>query len=700
MTAYDRVLAALDAAGQHRKSMGEHSVQAQCPAHEDRQPSLCISIGEKGVVLKCMAGCETPDVVAALGLKMSDLFDEPSSNGNGDRAIVATYSYVDEVGELLYEVVRFSPKDFRQRRPDGKGGWSWKLGDVRRVPYKLPQLIAAVKDGRPVYILEGEKDCDALEAWEAASKDSGKSSIAATCNAGGAGKWKSSYNEFFKEARVTIVADRDDPGRKHAAEVADALQGVAAVVEMKEAAVGKDLADHLAAGHGLGELRPVSVTPTDSVTAETAAVSQSNGSNACNAPAEGVGEETPAEADLLPAAALLERVEKVLRRYIVLPSDAARDALALFVLHTWAIEGAHATPYMLVISPEKGSGKSRLLEVLELLVRAPWPCLSASEAALFRRIERDTPTLLLDEIDAIFKSSTEATEPIRAVLNGGNRRGACASRCVGKGTDMQVVDFSIYCAKVLAGIDTGHVPETVVDRSVVIHMQRRRPDERVERLRMRLVEQRVQKLRAELERWAQEHVERLAAADPSLPDDLSDRQADAWEPLLAIADTAADGWPERARKAAHVLSDRETAASRGTMLLAAIRDALGDAPAIFTTNILEEINNDDELPFGGWSDGKGLDARGLSKLLKPYGLGPTTVRQSEKVAKGYKRADLAEAFARYLPPPGAALQPSQRLQPALQSQESVTADVSCNGHGTVTLAEQAIAKFGKNGERA
>jgi len=351
------------------------------------------------------------------------------------------------------------------------------------------------------------------------------------------------------------------------------------------------------------------------------------------------------------AARLLKAVEAILLRYVRLPSDEALHAIALWVLHTWAIEGAHATPYLSVSSAEKQSGKTRLLEVLSLLVRNPWHTASATEAALFRKIEQDTPTLLLDEIDAIFGSNSERTEPLRAVLNAGNRRGATATRVVGKGTDMQAKDFSVFCPKVLAGIDTGRLPDTIRDRSIEIPMKRRHDEEQVARLRFRQVEEATVLLRARLEKWAAAAANQLREANPHLPDSLGDRAADAWEPLLAIADHAEGEWPDLARDAALALlrpAGDET--SRGALLLSAIRTAMAGEAQIFTETLLARINSDDELPFGGWSDGRGLDPRSLARLLKPYGVRPATVRQGADTAKGYTAEALSDAWSRYIPP--------------------------------------------------
>jgi len=196
--------------------------------------------------VKCQAGCDTDEVLAALDLTRADLFDQARSNGNG-RQIVATYDYLDQSGELLFQVVRFEPKDFRQRKPDGAGGWVWKLGGTLRVLYRLPQVLAAAKAGQTVYVVEGEKDAHAVE----------KAGAVATCNSGGAGKWKPHHTTALAGAKVIVVADRDTPGRAHARDVVASLHKAGISVRLLEPATGKDVSDHLAAGLALTDLAPV-----------------------------------------------------------------------------------------------------------------------------------------------------------------------------------------------------------------------------------------------------------------------------------------------------------------------------------------------------------------------------------------------------------------------------------------------------------
>lgn len=245
-TAYERVTRAL--AEVTRWQPPNDKGDWLCPAHNDRSPSLSVNRGNKGVVLKCQAGCDTTEILRRLNLSMSDLFDEER---NGKPDIVATYDYVDEEGRLLFQVVRMVPKDFRQRRPAGDG-WEWRIADTRRVLYRLPRVLEAVQRGYTVFVVEGEKDVHAVEAV----------GETATCNAGGAGKWRDEYARMLADAEVVVVADKDEAGRKHARQVAASLDGIAASVVVAEAREGKDVADHLAAGYTLEQLVLASAEPT------------------------------------------------------------------------------------------------------------------------------------------------------------------------------------------------------------------------------------------------------------------------------------------------------------------------------------------------------------------------------------------------------------------------------------------------------
>ena len=226
--------------GAHRSG---DSWSARCPAHQDSRASLSVTQGADGkVLLHCHAGCTPGAICHALGIEVKDLFNGAPKV---ERRILAVYPYQNEGGNVLFEVVRFEPKDFRQRAPDG----TWNVKGIRKVLFHLPQLIAAVKEGQPVFICEGEKDCLAVE----------QAGFAATCNPGGAGKWRPEYGEHLAGAEVVIIADRDKAGRDHAANVAAKLHGTAASVRVTECpdtngCSVKDASDYFQAGGQAGDL--------------------------------------------------------------------------------------------------------------------------------------------------------------------------------------------------------------------------------------------------------------------------------------------------------------------------------------------------------------------------------------------------------------------------------------------------------------
>ena len=247
-------MTALDSVRQRIEDRTGHPIRngsARCPAHDDGSPSLSINSTPEGkVLLHCHAGCDIGAVLHALDLEPGDLFDDDGHRGNGTRPeIVATYDYTDESGELLFQVVRRRPKDFRQRRPNGRGGWHWKLGDTRRVLYRLPQVLAAIEAGHEITVCEGEKDVHAAEG----------AGMIATTMPMGAGKWRPEHTATLAGATVNIVADNDEKGLAHAAHVATELTNAGCDVQVFRPADGfKDLAEHLGAGLDLEDLVTIS----------------------------------------------------------------------------------------------------------------------------------------------------------------------------------------------------------------------------------------------------------------------------------------------------------------------------------------------------------------------------------------------------------------------------------------------------------
>lgn len=230
---------------------------ARCPAHDDGRPSLLVSVSpESGKVLfHCYAGCENVDILTAIDatpqmidpLREERRAEQPAEWNPTPNPTAAVYDYLDEQGTLLFQVVRTTAKDFLQRRPDPakKSGWTWKLDNTRRVLYRLPQVLAALGEGRTVWIAEGEKDVHSLEAL----------GLVATCSPGGAGKWRPEYAEHFTDGvNVVVAADADAPGQAHARTVAASLSARGVRVRVVEPKVGKDVTDHLQAGLALDEM--------------------------------------------------------------------------------------------------------------------------------------------------------------------------------------------------------------------------------------------------------------------------------------------------------------------------------------------------------------------------------------------------------------------------------------------------------------
>ena len=377
-------------------------------------------------------------------------------------------------------------------------------------------------------------------------------------------------------------------------------------------------------------------------------------------------------------ASLLENVRTFIRRYVVL-SDAQADAITLWTAHTHAFDAAESTPYLAITSAEKRSGKTLLLEVLELIVSRPWLTGRVSAAALYRRVDKERPTLLLDESDSAFKSGEEYAESLRGVLNTGYRRSGSTTVCVGQGANMTYGIFSTFAPKAVAGI--GRLPDTVEDRSISIVLRRKAPGETAARFKYRKAREEAASLKQGLEAWAS-HSESLVEAEPDLPEALDDRAKDGWEVLLAIADLAGDGWSQRGRIAALALSvgDSREDESEGVLLLAHIRDIFaerGDPDKITSADLVRALVRMEEAPWGDLK-GRSLDARGLSVRLKPFRIKSGTIRldgeDKKPTLKGYYRESFVPEWARYLPPPTPE-SPSQASQ-ASQAVDTDTDDVT------------------------
>jgi hypothetical protein len=346
------------------------------------------------------------------------------------------------------------------------------------------------------------------------------------------------------------------------------------------------------------------------------------------------------------AAELLDGVSRFIRRFVV-ANDDQTYALALWVAHTHVFAEFGITPYLAITSAEKRSGKTRLLEVVELLVREPLPTANISDAALFRVIAANSPVLLMDEVDAVFKARDR--DELRGLLNAGYRRGAVAHR-MGGANNRTLEAFPVFCPKALAGIGDC-LPDTITDRSIALRLKRRTRAETVERFRLRDVEPDGLTLRDRLAHWLKPQRDHIAASRPELPDELDDRAQDVWEPLLAIADLAGGDWPQRAQAAAISLStgDERDDDSITVQLLRDIHDYFdsNSNDRVRTADLLAYLHAIEDSPWGDWY-GKTLSAHGLSRLLKPYRIKTMPVRVEGEAVRGYKVEQFVDAFTRAL----------------------------------------------------
>jgi hypothetical protein len=206
--------------------------------------------------------------------------------------------------------------------------------------------------------------------------------------------------------------------------------------------------------------------------------------------------------------------------------------------------------------------------------------------------------VLFDEVDTIF-GRREGNEDLRALLNAGFTRGGQVHRSEAEAKKYVLRSFDVFAPKALAAI--GKLPDTVADRCVHIRMKRKTAAEPVERFRRRVVRAEAEHLRAELEAWAAGAAQQLAGAWPVLPEDLDDRAADAWEPLLAIADAARHGWDSRARSAALALAeDKDSEESIGGLLLHHIRESMNGHERMSTVELLAVLVEREDGPWGRW----------------------------------------------------------------------------------------------------
>jgi putative DNA primase/helicase len=340
-------------------------------------------------------------------------------------------------------------------------------------------------------------------------------------------------------------------------------------------------------------------------------------------------------------AAMLDDVLSLLQQHVIADAETLHAA-ALWVCLTWLVDYATVLPLAVITAPEKGCGKTVLLSTMAMMANKPLQASNTSAAAMFRVIEAHAPTLFIDETDTFMRDN----EDLRGIINSGHTRSsAYVLRTVGD--DFEVKRFSTWSAKALSGI--GHLPETIESRAIILKMRRKIAGETTRNLR-HTPPAVFDEVKQKLARWSDDNGTRFASMRPIMAG-LNNRDADNFEPLLSIAQLAGGQWVERITAAALVLCASESDnRSIGIELLDACRTVFeswgGDK--IKSTDLLDEICKDDELPFATYNRGKPMTARQLSNRLKEFGIHSKNNRFTGGIKKGYVKQDFEKAFLVYL----------------------------------------------------
>ena len=342
---------------------------------------------------------------------------------------------------------------------------------------------------------------------------------------------------------------------------------------------------------------------------------------------------------------LLNALVTVINEYLILPEGAA-EAMALWTLHTYCHDAAWIDPLLAVLSPTKRCGKTTAMNLLGSISDKPLLASNCTSATLFRGIEKYKPTLLLDEAETFITDNEE----MRGVINSGhNRASAQILRAVPIGDSYDVKPFSTWCPKAIACI--GKLPSTLMDRAIVVWIQRKKKADKVRRLRGDKLHE-FEPIRRRCARWALDNLDAIKAIDPDVPDYLGDRASDNWRTLLAIANVA--GWTEPALTAIRQLTPEKTEDDDTSVkLLADIRDIFEEKKhgQLLSADIVEDLNEMEERPWPGFYRGKGFTVTGMARMLGKYEIRPKLSR-SLGSKRGYKKEDFIKVWSLYLPDPG------------------------------------------------
>jgi putative DNA primase/helicase len=379
-------------------------------------------------------------------------------------------------------------------------------------------------------------------------------------------------------------------------------------------------------------------------------------------------------------AILLSDMVNLIRQFIILDTEQA-TASALWVAHTWFIDVVQVAPLLVITAPEMACGKSQLRDLLSRIVMRPLSTNNMKAATLFRIAEKWHPSLMLDEVDLMLKSDDE----IINLVNAGHHRGASQVwRLVGDNHEPK--SFDVWGAKCFAGIALEKIfPASTLSRAIIIKLRRKLSHESVSRLRHADGDIFIS-IAEKLARFAVDYAHQVKQARPVLPEELSDRDQDNWECLLAIASCAGAEWLARATAAALKLSGAaEKTVSMGNELLADIQHIFETkrVDKISTADLIAALCADEEAAWATWNRGKQLSPRQLSRQLAGYSIASKNIRLGYGISKGFELTQFSDAFMRYLTIPL-----NLPLHP-LQTPEA-------NKHGAISVADNPLQKAIRN----
>jgi hypothetical protein len=353
-------------------------------------------------------------------------------------------------------------------------------------------------------------------------------------------------------------------------------------------------------------------------------------------------EVTPAE-DPVDAAKLFAAIEERILHHVAMPPHLA-FVVALWIGQSWIHEHATYSPILFVTSAERDSGKSTLMGIIGFMVRRSLLSVGISAAALYRSIEKWHPTFVIDEADDAFVDNPD----LRQVVNSGWTRGQGVVRCDPDTHEPR--KFSTFCPKAIAGKGK-NAPDMILSRAIFITQKRRTREETVAHF-AHVDDDDFMRLRSQLARWAADNGALLGLAQPAMPDGFLNRTASNWQLMFAIADSLGHEAGIRARAAAQQIVGVTDLVSAGVELLQDIKAMFDGSPRDYLTSkeIIRDLTADPEKRWAEWSHGKAINEKGVAGLLREYRIISKSVGPKEDRAKGYRKADFADAWERYLPP--------------------------------------------------